>query len=108
MKKKTIIYLLLLILIISNTPPAQFFLQENYTYRNLEGTFHYSEEGGKGMSFEGCLDRYYDFIMNNPHQKDLTLYRTFTIKPWRFWEWYQMLFHNQRFRLPYLEPEKPA
>ena len=45
-------------------------------------------------------------MSRNP-DKDLGdnhLFRTFTIKPWRFWQWGDMLFHSDRFRLPYKAP----
>ena len=42
-------------------------------------------------------------LETHPDIKNKTLYRTFTIKPWRFWEWYQMIFHHTRFGLTYLE-----
>jgi hypothetical protein len=46
------------------------------------------------------------FLCQHPEkdQGDNRLYRTFTIKPWYFWEWYQMIFHSERFALPYKKP----
>src|ERR1700722_17407490 len=101
MKKALII--LLVIIVISNLPLFNFFLQENFTYSNLNGSFYYNEEGGKGKSFEGCQRKFAYFLETHPDEKDKSLYRTFTIKPWRFWEWYQMIFHHERFSLPYLK-----
>lgn len=52
--KKQIIIILVAIIIISNLPFFNFFLQENYTYTNKDGSFTYSEEAGKGKSYWGC------------------------------------------------------
>lgn len=67
----------------------------------------YSEESGKGKSFMGCMKMYGHFLCQYPEKDtgDNKLYRTFTIKPWKFWLWRQYLFHSDRFSLPYLEPK---
>jgi hypothetical protein len=93
----------LIFLILSNLPIFDFLLQEDYTYSNVDKTFTYSEEGGKGKSYAGCQRLYGYFLCEHPgnDQGDNRLYRTFTIKPWRFWEWRQMIFHSERFMLPY-------
>lgn len=93
------------VLIISNLPILNFFVGENYAYSNYDGSFTYSEEGGKGQSFKSALITYGAFLCRHPDkdQGDNRLYRTFTIKPWRFWEWREMIFHSERFSLPYLE-----
>ncbi len=92
----------ILLVSISNLPLFSFFLQEDYTYSNADNTFNYNEEGGKGNSFWGCERSYGYFLCQHPEkdQGDNNLYRTFTIKPWRFWQWYDMLF-TKRYRLPY-------
>ena len=102
--KKRIILIILAIIVVSNLPFFSFFLQENYTYSNADGSFAYSEEGGKGKSYWGCQRMYGHFLCQHPEkdQGDNQLYRTFTIKPWRFWEWLEMIFHHDRFKLPYL------
>jgi hypothetical protein len=100
--KKTLI-IIAAIIIISNLPLFDFFFQENFTYSNVDGSFYYNEEGGKGKSFEGCQRKYAYFLQTHPDIKNKTLFRTFTIKPWRFWEWYQMIFHHKRFSLPFLK-----
>jgi hypothetical protein len=91
------------VLLITNSPWFDFFLQENFTYANGDGSFTYSEESGKGKSFQGCLITYGYFLCAHPQKaaKDRQLYRTFTIKPWRVWEWRQFLFYSERFKLPY-------
>lgn len=102
--KKQIIITLVAIIVISNLPFFSFLLQENYTYSNADGSFTYSEEGGKGKTFWGCQRTYGYFLCQHPEkdQGDNRLYRTFTIKPWRFWEWFEMIFHSDRFTLPYI------
>ena len=94
------------IIVFSNLPFFDFFTLENYCYTNSDHSFTFCEEGDDSMSFEVCLRRYGYFLGQHP-EKDLgdnNLYRTFTIKPWRFWEWRQMIFHNERFQLPYKAP----
>lgn len=100
--KSAIITIIIIVIVISNTPPAAFFLQEHYTYQTKNGKFSFMEEPGKAIDYEVLQIRYKRYLEEN-NVEDKILYRTFTIKPWRFWEWYQMLFNNQRFRLPYLE-----
>ncbi|MCX2573206.1 hypothetical protein [Pedobacter sandarakinus] len=39
-------------------------------------------------------------------EKDKTLYRTFTLKTWRFWEWGEWLIHRDRFMLRNFEEEQ--
>ncbi len=106
MKAKNIIVGLLLFVLIANLPFWDFFFQEQYTYTNIDGSFRYNEENGKGNSFNNCLLMYGAFLCKHPDKNagDITLYRTFTIKPWRFWEWRQMIFHSDRFFLPYKAP----
>ncbi len=105
MKKAVII--ISIIIVISNLPLWDFFLQENYSYSNLDHSFTYNEESGKGKSFIGCVKMYGHFLCEHPEkdQGDNKLYRTFTIQPWKFWEWRQYIFHSDRFSLPYLEPK---
>jgi hypothetical protein len=105
MKFKNIVYVLLVLIVFSNLPFFDFFLQEDYTYTNADGSFIYSEAGGQGKSFWGCQRKYGYFLCQHPEKDrgDNQLYRTFTIKPWRFWEWREMIFHSERFGLPYLE-----
>jgi hypothetical protein len=104
--KKRILITLLVVILFSNLPFFNFFFQENFTYANADHSFTYSEEGGKGKSFEGCQRSYGYFLCQHPEkdQGDNRLYRTFTVKPWYFWEWYQMIFHSERFGLPYKAP----
>lgn len=106
--KKRIILIISVIIVVSNLPFFSFFLQEDYTYRNADGSFTYSEEGGKGKSYWGCQRTYGYFLCQHPEkdQGNNKLYRTFTIKPWRFWEWYEMVFHHDRFKLPYINYRK--
>ena len=100
---KKYIIIVVAIILISNLPFLNFFIQENYTYSNADHTFTYSEEGGKGLSFKSCMISYGYFLCQRPEkdQGDNRLYRTFTIRPWRFWEWGQLIFHSDRFMLPY-------
>lgn len=102
---RKIIFITIAIVIISNLPLWGFFWSENYTYSNSDLSFIYNEESGKGQSYRSCLISYGRFLCQHPEkdQGDNRLYRNFTIKPWRFWEWREMIFHCDRFSLPYLE-----
>jgi len=104
MKKRTKIWIItaLSIIAISNLPPISYFLQESYSYQNQDGSFIYTEQPGKGMDYEVGKIRFERFQRLNP-EKNPTLYRTFTIKPWRFWEWWQMIKHHEKFSLPYFQ-----
>ena len=104
MKKPLLIFSLLIIL--SNLPFFSFLLKENYSYSNIDGSFKFVEEAGKGASFKTAILRYGIFLGQHP-EKDLgdnRLFRTFTLKPWRFWEWSDWIFRNERFFLPYKAP----
>ncbi len=100
--KKTIITIVVII-IISNLPFFSYFTTENYTYQNIDNSFTYDENSGKGLDYISVVKSYTIFLCQNPvkDQGDNRLFRTFTIKPWRFWEWREMLFHSERFALPY-------
>ena|GEM_PF-1143605 len=101
------LYLTLIgIILISNTPPVTFFLQPHYHYQTKDGKFSYTEEPGKGLDYDILQVRYQRYLKEhpsqNPNQKDNTLYRTFRIKPWQFWQWWEMTVRNGRFRLPHM------
>ncbi len=100
---KTTLIVAAIILILSNTPPAQFFLLEEYHYTNADHSFHYTESPGKALDFKIAMKRWERFKVQHP-DKDHTLYRTFAIKPWQFWAWWQYLAHPRRFTLPYTPP----
>jgi hypothetical protein len=98
-RNNTIIILIASIIIISNLPPITYFLQEAYRYQNKDGSFQF-EENGTVQSFDVAKARFNSFKNKNPDNPNKILYRTFTLKPWRFWEWWQMIIHFERFRLP--------
>lgn len=106
MRRKTKITLIVIsaMIVISNLPPIAFFFQENYTYQNQNGSFKYQEQSGKSLDFKVGKIRFERFKIENPDNPNKTLFRTFTLKPYRFWEWWQMLINHERFSLPYLEP----
>ncbi|WP_443939194.1 PDDEXK nuclease domain-containing protein [Pedobacter sp. MW01-1-1] len=70
-------------------------------YQNKDASFEFTEEGGPTQTFETTKRRFEHFKTKNPANPNTTLYRTFTIKPWRFWEWWQMIAHSEPFRLPF-------
>jgi len=103
MKKRNriIIITVAVIITLSNTPPIQYFFRESYHYQNRDGSFEFTEQGGPTQGFDVTKRRFEAFKTDNPSNPNKTLYRTFIIKPWRFWEWWQMIFNHERFTLPY-------
>lgn len=101
-KVRNTIILLLCFIAISNTPPVQFFTLDGYHYRNADSSFSYTEYPGKGLDFETGQTRWERFKKLNRQNPNKTLYRTFRINPLKFWEWWQFIAHNGRYRLPYI------
>jgi hypothetical protein len=108
MKKKTKFWIAIIIsiIVITNLPPVNYFFQQNYSYQNKDGSFTYTEQQGKGLDYEVGKIRFNRFKKQNP-DKDHVLYRSFTIQPWRFWEWWQIIAHFERFTLPYHSEDNP-
>jgi hypothetical protein len=102
---KKAILIIVIIIFVTNIPFFRFYFEDDFIYENIDGSFSYNEQSGKGGSFLGCLRSYGHFLCEHPDkdQGDNRLYRTFAIKPWRFWEWSEMLF-SERYRLPYKQP----
>lgn len=105
-KIRNTIIILLCLIAISNTPPVQFFTLDNYHYRNADNSFNYTEFPGKGLDFEVGIIRWERFKKEHPDNQGRTLYRTFHINIFRFWEWWQFITHNSRYRLPYITEQK--
>lgn len=102
-KLKYGLWTLLIVFLLFNYTPLNYILKEDYTYSNIDGSYTDSEEGGKGFDYETIVRRYATFMCKHP-DKDLgdnRLFRTFTVKPWYIWEWHDMIFHSERFWLPY-------
>lgn len=104
MKKNVINWLIAItiVIVISNLLPLSFFFPNDYSYQNLDGSFHYTEHADKGLDFEVGKIRYKRFLTENPSEEDVQLYRKFHFKPWRFWEWSEAIRNNERFTLPVL------
>ena len=103
---KTSLIIAGLIIVLSNTPPAQFFLLEEYHYTNKDHSFQYTESPGKALDFKVGQKRWERFKNQHPENPNQTLYRTFRIQPYQFWEWWQYIAHIERFNLPYLSTTK--
>lgn len=88
---------------ISNLPPINYFLKEEYHYQNQDGSFQFTEQAGSTQGFDIAEKRFADFVKQNLNSKNNTLYRTFTFKPWKFWEWWQMIVHYERWQLPLID-----
>lgn len=93
------------VVLLANLTPLSYLWREDYTYRNYDGSFRFNEEGSAGFNFKMARTRYRWFLKDHPEkQRDTLLYRTFTIKPWRFWQWGDFVFGPDRFKLPYKKP----
>ncbi|CAH0279523.1 hypothetical protein SRABI27_03733 [Pedobacter sp. Bi27] len=103
---RTIIIILLCLIAISNTPPVQFFTLDSYHYQNADGSFTYTEFPAKGLNFEVGITRWERFKNQHPHNPNQTLYRTFQINPFKFWEWWQFIAHYKRYRMPLYSEQK--
>lgn len=90
-KFKIVIWIAVIIVFV-NLPLWDFFLMEEYAYTNYDGSFFYSELSGSGLAIGER--RYKVFLKEHPDKgkHDKNLYRTFTIRPWRFWQWREMIF----------------
>ena len=58
------------------------------------------------MDYRILQIRYQRFLDRHTLAPETQLYRTFTIKPWQFWQWWEMIVRNERFQLPYLDPSR--
>ena len=105
MKRKTKITIIAVavIIIISNLPPVTYFFQEEYHYRNQDASFEFTEQGGSTQDYEVAIARFEIFKARHPAKNRDTLYRTFKFKPWRFWEWWEMITNYQKYDLPIYE-----
>ncbi|OJW17977.1 hypothetical protein [Mucilaginibacter sp. 44-25] len=99
--KKVFIAVLVIVVIINITPISVLWI-EDYRYSNYNQSFTFREESG-GYNFDMAKRRYQGFLASHPNEKkvDSQLYRNFTLKPWRFWEWREMLLNYDRYELPY-------
>ena len=104
--RKIILISIAVVISLSNTPPAQFFLLENYSYQNADGSFRFIEEPAQALDFKVGERRWERFKVEQINNPNKTLYRTFRIKPWQFWEWWQFIAHPKRYALPYLQIDK--
>jgi hypothetical protein len=106
---KIVLLVIAVIILLVNLPPIRwfnYFYGEDYNYINYNGEYYCGEYGGKGSSFEGCKNKFNYYLEKHPEDVDQTIYRTFSIKPWQFWEWFQYVGKDRgRFRLPYISVE---
>lgn len=91
---------------LTNFTAVGYFLKRNYTYSNYNGTFRHSEYRLKGIGYNNRDEGYRIFLGKHPGIKNKQLYRTFTLDPWRFWEWHEWYYHDDRFKLPYISEKE--
>ena len=90
------------IIIISNLPPIYYFIGEDYLYQNKDGSFSFTEQPGTIQNYNVAKLRFESFKKDNPYNSCKILYRTFYFKPWKFWEWFNMLKYMEKYNLEYL------
>ena len=84
-------------------PPVTYFLQEEYHYQNKDGSFEFFEQAGPTQGFDVGLQRFESFKRKNSQNPNKVLYRTFSLKPWRFWEWWRIIKNPDRYKLSKLK-----
>jgi hypothetical protein len=100
MKKKVLLILVGLVVFI-NLPCWDFFTKDTYVYSNADHSFVYCEEWTN--DFLSCQRSYGYFLCRHPEKDagDNKLYRNFTWKLWKFWQWREMVLHSDRFFLAF-------
>jgi len=101
-RKKYILWALLSVILVSNLPPISYFLEQQYEYQNRDASFKFIEQTGPTQGVDIAIKRFERFKSENPNNPNKILYRNFKLQPWRFWEWWQMIYRNRRYDLPYL------
>jgi hypothetical protein len=56
----------------------------------------------KGRDF-AMMDRWWKKYKKEKHPADTTIYRTFEIQPYAFWNWKEYLF-DKKYTYPYISP----
>ena len=108
-KKITILSIILILIVISNFPPINTLIvmyERDLGYfsysKKSDTTSFYHENGMQPADFVYfSLKKDSNFIKENPHEFDDTLYRNFTINPLFFWHW-KDYFVDERYTLPYI------
>jgi len=74
-----------------------------YYFTTKNGEFYFDMFEAKGRDFD-MMNRWWADYKAKQNPTDTTIYRTFKINPFAFWEWRQYLF-SKKYRYPYLNPE---
>lgn len=96
-------------LALSNLPPVkpllEMFFSPPYRYVTVDNGFKDGYENNRmGKSYDEVM-LLFDQFKREHNKPDLVLYRTFTIKPYKFWLWGEYLFHP-KYKQPYLVTAK--
>ena len=97
--RRKILLIVIGIIIISNLPPVYYFIGEDYHYQNLDASFEFTEQPGTNQNFDVASRRFESFKKNNSQNPNHILYRSFRLKPWQFWEWWNMISNYKKFDL---------
>jgi hypothetical protein len=108
MKSKIILRIIAIylvsILFIANIWPLknilQIFFGGPYYYTTKAHGFNAFELNSKGLTFDMAYEEFNRY-KETCKQPNITLYRTFMAKPYKFWLWGEYLFHP-KYKLPYL------
>lgn len=93
--------ILLVIIVVSNFPPIYYFIGESYSYQNKDGSFVFTEQSSTIQNFEMAELRFENFKIRNPQNHNDILFRKFKLKPWKFWEWWNMFKNSEKYKLQY-------
>ena len=75
---------------------------KSYAYQTPNKEFIYHCVPSKGNNEEDMIRTFEKFKIDNPEFQDLTLYRTFEKKWWKFWKWREYL-TVERWKYPFLK-----
>lgn len=108
--KKHLIFLLYLVIIVlvfnySGITRFIFALDAGYTYSTSDGEYTAYENSHSAPKFEGIQVKFLNYLKTKPNLSDTSLYRTFRINPFKFWQWKAYLTHP-RFRQPYISRQE--
>jgi hypothetical protein len=70
--------------------------------RNAEFRFIVDEE--EGMDQDRMQREFQKYLQLHPGMEDRQLFRTFEMKPWKFWNWYHYL-ESDLYEYPYKQKE---
>jgi hypothetical protein len=99
---KIVLIIAVFLVIVTNAFPI-FSAWRWYYFTTKNGEFYFDMFEAKGRDF-AMMNRWWDDYRAERNPTDTTIYRTFSINPFAFWEWRQYLF-SDKYRYPYINPK---